>query len=77
MGIQRDADMNEATEILNKPPVGGMELCQRCGHHQWEHNVDIVVDGEIVRCKNEKRLEGICLHEGSLLCCMAYCRKFE
>ena len=64
MGIQRDADMNEATEIFNKPPVGGMDLCQGCGHPQWEHNVDIVVDGEIVRCKNEKRLSGHLLARG-------------
>ena len=69
--------MTEATGILRKPPVGGMDLCQRCGHQQWEHNMDVVVDGKIVRPKSEERLENICLHEGSLLCCLANCRKFE
>jgi hypothetical protein len=77
MAIQREKDMTEATEILSKPPVGGMDLCGRCGHHQWEHNVDIVVDGKIVRPKTRNRQGDICLHEGSLRCCMAFCRKFE
>ena len=77
MGVQREQDMEESTDILRKPTVGGMDLCQRCGRHQWEHNVDIVVDGKIVRPKSKERQDEICLHEGSLLCCIANCRKFE
>ena len=77
VAIQREKDMKEATEVLSKPLVGGMDLCRRCGHHQWEHNVDIVVDGKVVRRKSKKRQYDICLHEGSLLCCIANCRKFE
>ena len=77
MDTHREKDAKEAAEILSKPAVGGMDICQRCGHHQWEHNMDIVVDGKIVRPRTEKRQEDICLHEGSLLCCIANCRKFE
>lgn len=69
--------MTESTHILSKPPVGGTDLCSRCGHPQWEHNMDIVVDGKIVRPKTSKRRDDICLHEGSLLCCIENCRKFE
>ena len=67
----------EEAEILTKPPVGGMESCKRCGHQQWEHNVDIVVDGRIVRPRSSNRVDDICLHDGSLRCCNDFCRKFE
>jgi hypothetical protein len=77
VNAHRENDAEKTTEILAKPAVGGMDVCQRCGHHQWEHNVDIVVDGRIVRYRNAKRLDDLCLHEGSLLCCIANCRKFE
>jgi len=50
----REKDAKEAAEILSKPAVGGMDICQRCGHHQWEHNMDIVVDGKIVRPRSAK-----------------------
>ena len=69
--------MSQEPEILSKPPVGGMDLCRNCGHFQWEHNVDVVVDGKVVRPRTTERHEDICLHEGSLRCCMAFCRKFE
>jgi hypothetical protein len=76
-GLNADKEMKEPTELLSKPPVGGMELCQSCGHHQWEHNVDIVLDGKIVRPKTEERQDGVCLHAGSRRCCVAFCRQFE
>jgi len=69
--------MDDANEILTKPTVGGMDVCRQCGHYQWEHNVDILVDGSVVRPKSENRLPDICQHEGSLRCCIAFCRKFE
>jgi hypothetical protein len=69
--------MKEGVEILQKPSVGGVDSCGRCGHPEWEHNVDIVVDGKIVRRKSKNRLQDICLHEGSLLCCHANCRNFQ
>ena len=72
-----DKRMNEQAEILKKPSVGGMDVCQRCGHHKWEHNVDIMVDGEIIRPKNTERAFNICLHEGSVRCCFAFCQNFE
>jgi hypothetical protein len=44
--------MKEDADILKKSSVGRMDVCQRRGHPKWEHNVDIVVDGKIVRPKN-------------------------
>jgi hypothetical protein len=72
-----DQRMSEDAGILSKPSVGGMEVCQRCGHHKWEHNVDIVVDGKIVRPKNENRAPNICQYQGSVRCCFAFCQNFE
>jgi len=72
-----EKQMKEATAILVKPPVGGMDPCKKCGHYEWEHNVDIVVEGKIVRPKNSERMDDICQHEGSLRCCVDFCRKFE
>jgi hypothetical protein len=69
--------MNEAIELPMKPSVGGMEVCERCGHYQWEHNVDIVVDGKVVRPETKERQGGVCLHNGTIRCCQAFCREFQ
>ena len=69
--------MDQQPSNLQKPSVGGMDLCRRCNHPQWEHNVDIIVDGKIARPKSDQRAPNICQHGGSVRACFAFCQGFE